>query len=219
MTSCNNSNPYPYKRLNRGVFIGHNSRLIYDECAYKDYLKESVSPLMYKLNPDQNFNCNSCLSTFGPRTSNGPRSFGVSNFIGSSYASSQDLVDNESILSNRNVIASKCKDGKVNDIDPTKYELMHARTCNSFLSPVDTHLTLSSDNYREMGINRFYDLPKNPQLNIFYPYDVNTRLETKDNYKPQIPKIIRKDLTLPQEIKGRNNACTTNCISTPEKLI
>jgi len=199
-------------KLNRGISIGHSSNPMYDECAYNDYLRESVSPMLYKLNPDQNNNCQACLTTFGPRPSMGARSFGVSNFVGDdSDVPSQDLVDTESILSNRNVIASRCKDGKVNDIDVTQFKLRHARVCNDFLSPIDSLQTAPRSNYREIGTNRFLDLPKNPQLNIFYPFDVNTRLEAKDNYNPKIPKVITYDLTRPQTIKGRNKVCKYKC--------
>ena len=81
--------------------IGHSSRLPYDRCAYSDSLQESVGPLLYNLDPTQINNCNACLSVFGPRTSSGPRSYGVSTTVGHVTAPSQQLVDVESILSNR----------------------------------------------------------------------------------------------------------------------
>ena len=154
--------------LNQGVNIGHSSRLLYDKCAYDDYLSESVAPLLYQLNPERIHNCDGCLSVFGPRSSAGPQSYGVSTTLGHQPAPSQKLVDVESILSNRNVLKSKCKDGQVNDIDVTKFQLQHARICNDFLDPLSTRLTNPPANYRGMSINRFYDLPKHPQANIFY---------------------------------------------------
>lgn len=201
--------------MNKGVNIGHSSKLIYDRCAYDDALSESVGPLMYRLNPHQINNCNACLSVFGPRARSGPPSYGVSTSVGHTTAASQDLVDVESILSNRNVIASRCKDGKVNDIDVTKFNLQHARVCNDFLDPVATHLTNPSQNYRGMSINRFFNLPKNPQANIFYDFAVNTKLEAKDNYRERVPRLIKYDPALPHELKGQNKPvrykCNTNC--------
>ncbi len=194
-----------------GLNIGHSSRLPYDKCAYDDYLSESVGPLLYRLNPNTINSCNSCLSVFGPRPSNGPRSYGVSTTTGHVTAPSQQLVDVESILSNRNVIASKCKDGKVNDIDVTKFQLQHARVCNDFLDPLATHLTNPPANYRGMSINRFFDLPKNPQANIFYPFAVNTKLEAKDNYRERVPRLMSFDPTLPNEIRGKNKPCRIHC--------
>jgi len=179
--------------LNQGVNIGHSSRLDYDRCSINDDISQSVSPLLYKLNPNQINNCNACLSVFGPRPTQGSRSYGVSTSVGHVNAPSQQLVDTESILSNRNVIASKCKDGKVNDIDVTKFHLQHARVCNDFLDPVATHLTNPAANYRGMSINRFFNLNKNPQSNIFYDFAINTQLEAKDNYRERIPRLIKYD--------------------------
>lgn len=186
-----------------------SSRLDYDACAYRDRLSESVSPLLYKLNPNQINNCEACLSVFGPRS--GHNGYGDSTTVGHRTAPAQDLVDVESILSNRNVIASKCKDGKVNDIDVTKFQLQHARICNDFLDPVATHLTNPSANYRGMSINRFYDLPTNPQQPIFWNFAVNTQLEAKDNYREKVPFSMRFDPALPRELKGLNKPCKYKC--------
>jgi hypothetical protein len=198
---------------NQGVNIGHSSRLLYDKCAFDDYLSESVAPLLYKLNPNQVNNCNSCLSVFGPRSGIGANSRGVSTTVGDVPIPGQALVDVESILSNRNVIASNCKDGKVNDIDVTKFKLQHARVCNDFLDPVATHLTNPSANYRGMSINRFYDLPRNAQSNIYYDFAVNSKLEAKDNYRERVPRLMKFDPALPKELKGKNKPCRYQCHS------
>ena len=123
-------------------------------CYYNDRLEQSVSPLLYRLDPNQINDCDSCLSVFGPRA--GHNGVGDSTVVNiHSTAPAQGLVDVESILSKRNVIASKCKDGKVNDIDVTKFRLQHARVCGDFLDPLATHLTNPPQNYRELAINRF----------------------------------------------------------------
>jgi hypothetical protein len=184
-----------------GLNIGHSSRLGYDKCYYDDRLSESVAPLLYKLNPYSVNNCSACLSVFGPRGSQGSQSYGVSTTTGHVTAPAQQLVDVESILSNRNVLASNCKDGKVNDIDVTKFNLQHARICNDFLDPISTRSTNPAANYRGMNINRFYDLDRNPQTNIFYPWDVNTKLEAKDNYRERVPRLMKYDQTLPSELQ------------------
>lgn len=200
--------------LNRGVNIGHSSRLGYDKCYYNQRLSESVSPLLYKMDPNSTNNCNSCLSVFGPRPSSGPNSAGVSTFVSSNtIAPAQKLVDVDSILSNRNVIASKCREGQVNDINVTQYKLQHARVCNDFLNPLSTSHSHPRPNYRGMSINRFINLPKDPQVPIFYDFAVNTKLEAKDNYRERIPRLIAWDPTLPREIPGRNRPCRYQCYS------
>ena len=112
---------------NNGVMFGHSSRLGYDDCYYDDRLRESVSPLAYRLSPDQIHNHNACFSSFGPRSCNSGA--GVSSLVGNTVTPKQDLVDVESILTNRNVLQSKCRDGKVNDIVVTKYKLQHPKVC------------------------------------------------------------------------------------------
>lgn len=191
---------YKYMALRNDVNIGHNSGFKADKCFYNDYLSESVGPLLYRLNPTQINNCQACLSVFGPRSSH--NGYGDSTTVGHTTAPAQDLVDVESILSNRNVIASRCKDGKVNDIDVTKFHLQHARVCNDFLDPVASHLTAPPQNYRGMSINRFTDLPKNAQANIFYDFAINTQLEAKDNYQERIPRLVKFDPSLPKEYTG-----------------
>lgn len=199
--------------LNKGVNIGHSSRLTYDKCYIEDDIAQSVNPLLYKLDPNQINNCEACLSVFGPRGSH--NGYGVSTTVGHRTSPAQDLVDVESILSNRNVVASKCKDGKVNDIDVTKFHLQHARVCNDFLDPIASHLTNPPQNYRELAINRFYDLPTHPQANIFWDFSVNTHLESIDNYREAVPRLIRYDPALPREFKGTNKPCkypvNSNC--------
>jgi hypothetical protein len=121
----------------------------------------------------------------------------------------QDLVDVDSILSNRNVPASKCGRFELNDINVTNFKLHHLPVCGHFLDRIDSRLTHPSKNYRGMSIDRFYDLQKNPQLPIFWNFAANTRLEAKDNFVRRIPDIINPDRSLPNAIPGRRppNEC------------
>ena len=180
---------------NRGINFGTSSRLGYDACFIKDDIEKSTGPLAYKLNPNQIKNCQACLPVFGPQI--GYMGYGDSTTVGNTTAPSQDLVDIESILTNRNVIASKCKDGGVNDINVLKFKLKHARICDDALYPIASHLTNPPATYREMAINRFIDLPTNPQMNVFWNESINTQLEAKDNYCEKIPKLRNNDPTLP----------------------
>jgi hypothetical protein len=188
------------------VNIGHSSRLSYDKCSFIDSLSESVSPLLYKLNPLQVTNCNDCLTTLGPRGS----SHGASTFVGNSNTPRLDLVDVESVMTNRNVLASKCKDGNVQDIDLTRFTLQHSRICNDFLNPISSRCTNPASNYRGVSVNRFYNLPKNPQANIFWNFATNTKLEAMDNYREKIPTIIKFDPALPKEFKGNDRCVSVN---------
>lgn len=159
--------------------IGHSSRLGYDECYYKDKLSQSVAPLSYRLDTNWRDNCNQCLSTFGPRPS---LKSGVSR------TSAQTFVDVESILTNRNIRKTKCKNDGSNHIDVTKYGLEHNAICTDYLNPFSSRLSYPAANYRDVAINRFYDLDRNPQANIFYDFAVNTKLEARDNFVFDIPR-------------------------------
>lgn len=179
--------------------FGYSSRLPYDDCAYPDKLKESTDPLSYRLNPHQIHNCKQCLSTLGPRS--GLMGQGVSTHIGHPVATAQYVTDVESILTNRNLPTSKCKNGEANPIDVTKFGLKHLGPCNTYLDPMASRLSYPPFNYREMPIDRFYNLPQNPQEPIFWNFAVDTRLETKDNFVYDLSRLKTNDPTLPTEYK------------------
>ena len=206
-SNCECSNP----SINKGcpkLNIGHSSRGSYDCCAYEDKLKESVSPLAYKLNANQIHNCDQCLSTLGPRSSYFGQ--GVSTSVGHPVATSQALVDVESVLSNRNLKKTKCRRDEVNHVDVNKFKLEHLRICNDYLNPLSSRLSYPAANYREMATNRFYNLNQNPQANIFWDFASNTTLEAKDNFMEDLPRP-RRDNSLPTEIKGANKECKIAC--------
>jgi hypothetical protein len=185
--------------------IGQSSRLPYDQCAYEDKLNESVAPLSYRMEPYRIDNCDACFSAFGPRGN-----YGVSTLTGHKTAPSQALVDLESVLTNRNVLQSKCKDGKVNDIDVSKFKLQHVRACDNYLDPVASRLTNPTANYRGVSINRFHDLDRDPQENIFWSFARNTTLEARDNYRVKVPKLADGDVN-PKPVAGQPAPCRMNC--------
>ena len=167
------------------LFTGHFSRTIYDKCAYPEELYESTAPYEYIVNPDRIHNCNGCLTTFGPR--GGLNGAGVSTPTGDVIAAAQKNVDIDSIMSNRNVPLSRCKRGKVNPIDVTRIKTRDIPECNVYLDAQHTKMTDPAMFYRGVAINRFFDLNKDPQANIFYDWATNTKLEAKDNFIPDLP--------------------------------
>lgn len=190
--------------------IGHFSRLPYDNCAYPDRLKESTDPLNYVLSVDQIYNCDRCLSTFGPRS--GYLGHGVSTIGDIRYAEAQDMVDLESVLSNRNVKYSDCKNGKVNPINPLKFKTHNSKICSSKLDPEYSRLTYAGTN-RDVATNRFYNTIHNAQDTIFWDFAINSSLEEKDNFNPTIPKLW-PDLVGPIEDLSNYKKCGLQCHST-----
>ena len=190
--------------MNRGgcdanVGIGHSTRQIYDDCAFNDKLTESVAPLQYRMNTNSIYNCQGCFSSFGPRSK-----YGVSMTVDNEPSVSQtsDLINIESILTNRNVQNSKCKNGQVNPINVAQFDLKHPRACKQFIDPLSSRLSDPSANYRDLSINRFYDLNRNPQKNIFWDFAANTSLEAKDNYVPDLPLPWKNTHSMPRSLHG-----------------
>lgn len=163
--------------------IGYSSRMPYDDDCYSDKLAESTYSLNYRINSNHVYNENRCRSNFGPRS--GYMGHGVSVPNDLDYAEAQSLVDLDSVFSNRNVRESKTKKGKVNPVNPVKtYTLYDSKVCNRVL---DTHYSLDShprSNYRDMEINRFENLSRNPQNHIFEDFARNSKLEAIDNFVP-----------------------------------
>lgn len=186
--------------------IGHSSRMIYDDDYYNDRVTESTGPMNYRLSPDQMYNCNSCLSTMGPRSSNLGRGYDVSRNFSTNYAPSQDLVDVESNLSNRGIPSTKSRKGRVNFTNANNNRLKHVRLCDDMLNPEASRLSMPPANYRGTSINRFFNLHNDPQANIFWDGAINTRLEATDNSKPYVPTPW-KELAQPQ---SQSNQYTTN---------
>lgn len=193
--------------------FGYSSRLSYDNNTYGDKLSESVAPLLYRLNTNRIANNSACISTFGPRS--GHNGCSVSTVIdydpSVNFSVAQDLVDFESTITNRKVVASSGKNGNVNDFDFSKIKLKNRPDCNKIIDPISSRLTLPSKNYKSIAVNRFYDLNKNPQEPIFWDFATNTRLEAKDNYKGNFPKLKYYDALLLEELGVEKLTCDEQC--------
>jgi hypothetical protein len=185
----------------QGLNIGQSTRLRNDKQYMKEKFKEATDPSRYRLNVVSRNNCNGCLSTLGPRSSQSPQSHGVSSFTTSRNAPALKLIDIDSVMSNRNVRASRTRDGKVNKINPTKFKLHHEQTCSNWFDPISTRLTDPVQNYRGISINRFYTTNRPSQLPIFWNFAKNTQLEARDNHRERIPNQMRQYDVYPKECK------------------
>lgn len=197
---------------NSGFNYGYSGNLAYDPETIADDIEQSTAPLMSVLDPNRVKNCSQCLSLNGPRA--GHNGWGNSIPVSEpSITPAQDLIDIDSIMSNRNVKQDRSKKGHVNMVDVFKFKTYDAQLCDRGLDPLNSTLTYPKQLYREMSINRFYDLNINPQANIFYPWAVNSQLEAKDNYDYPYPYFIGMDETLPKPINGKTRPCKTSCTS------
>lgn len=197
---------------NSGFNYGYSSNSAYDPSVIKDDIEQSTAPLMSILDPNRIKNCNQCLSLNGPRA--GHNGWGNSIPIQNpSLTPAQDLIDIDSIMSNRNVKNDRSKKGHVNTVDVFKFKTYDAKLCDRGLDPLNSVLTYPKQLYREMSINRFHDLNINPQVNLYWDWTVNTQLEAKDNYDYPYPYFINMDESLPKSIDGNTRPCKTKCES------
>lgn len=199
-----------------GLYVGHFSNTRYDTGVYPEELYESTAPYEYVMNPERIHNCNGCLTVFGPRSSrNGA---GVSTPRGDVVAAAQEYVDIDSVLSNRNMPISKLKRGRVNPIDVTKIKTQNLPICNDYLDAQNTRMSDPAMYYRGAPINRFFDPIKDPQANIYYDWGINSVLEAKDNFVPDLPVPLPEESKIQNTqwrpcsvpIKGNGN-CGTKC--------
>ena len=166
---------------NSGFNYGMSNNLRYDEQYITEDIQQSTAPLQSVMDPNRVKNCDQCLSLNGPRPSLGGwgDSIPLSN---PGLTPMQELTDIDSVMTNRNVKATKTRRGNVNDIDVFKYKTYDSKLCNKFLDPKPSLLTTPKQLYREMSINRFYNFNQNPQKNLYWNDTVNSQLEAKDNY-------------------------------------
>jgi hypothetical protein len=199
---------------NSGFNFGMSSRLQYDSHYITDNIEQSTAPILSVLDPTRVKNCNQCLSLNGPRA--GHNGWGNNIPIAEpGNTPAQELIDIDSIMSNRNVKQDRSKKGGVNEVDVFKFKTYDSVLCGKDLDPVPSILTYPKQLYREMSINRFYDLNTNPQVNIYYNGAVNSQLEAKDNYDSPYPYFIDNAEVLPTPVtrkpKGSNPNYNSEC--------
>jgi hypothetical protein len=154
--------------------------------------------------PDFANNCKKCYTDHGPRGQD----------MNVSVITNQNLIDVDSLLTNRSKIASDCKDGLVTDIKFDQYKKYHLPNCNKFMDRHDTRLTHPIHNYRGMTIDWFFEPRvgnRDEQCNIFWNFEENTRLTAKDSYRPDVPLPLDSTHALPQEKLKKNKDCLKYC--------
>lgn len=158
------------------------SRRLYDGCKTTDDLRLTTGPGRYQLDAPPQY----CNATFAPEPTIRQQKWGASQ--NGSYMK----TDVESDLFNINRPTTKNVCGNYNPATdkinaassvPVKEESFP----NTFSRLVDPPCTL-----RGSGINRWEWLCENPQESVMIPFDwnVTTRLQQKDQFRPCIPKPI-----------------------------
>lgn len=178
-----------------GVNYGESTRLSNDiETLKKDSLS-SLGPSLYTQDIQKVVNCDRCLTVDGngPRTSQGSYSYGVSTFSNNPLHPTFESVSVENMLSGRESTSKGLKGGRVTTINMNKYtqKLNHKNICPKILNPITSSLNMPVKSFREMTINRFYDLNLPIELtDSRFSYGRTTRMEAKDNHVEKMPYMI-----------------------------
>ena len=182
------------------------SRLPYDNCAYAQKMKRSVTPGDYRLYMGYGENSKKCLPLNAPINSNS----GVSSVRRVQETDFGKLVNAESHLTNRVTPVSLC-DEKSTDMVNKKLKVHHKPICSETVATVDTRFTHPVDTYRGLSLTNYHLTPYlhvNPQNNIqciSHRDGFHTRIWVKKNYilpkhgkweedksLPPKPKIVKK---------------------------
>ncbi len=168
---------------------GKFTNLMYDNDSYKEQVARSTNPLLYRLDPNSNVNCNKCFAQYGPRGHDSSVAVGKQ-------------IDVDSILRGLNKISSKSNiQDLMANLELENYDLDVLNNCDNTLETEYSRFTHPSHDVKGLNVPDLrlgYPL-HDPQCNIFENFQINTRLQAKDNHRPtwQIPLDQKK--SLPQE--------------------
>lgn len=169
------------------------NRLNWDNCTYKQDLKQSIGTADYILGTPR-VECRACFSTDpAMRMSSVPRiSTGISTCL------TTPLIDVDSELKLITRKASNCPTDKYLPSEKPFCKLSNFPDCQS-LPREDTRLSNPPCTLRCSGWNRWEWLCKNPQENSLVPFDfnINNRIIAKDNHRPCLQEPINQSAALP----------------------
>ncbi len=185
---------------------GKFTHLRYDDEAYSEEVTRSTDPMLYRLDPNYAVNCHKCFAPYGPRGAHD-----AADAVG-------QQIDVESILRGYSKISSKSNRQQVPDpLDG--YKNFIRCDCSDALETEYTRYTYPAYDIRGLTVRDLrFDYPiQDPQCQIFENFEVNTRLQAKDEHRAiwQVP-FNQRDL-LPTERLGKVKNCqaTLNCNYAP----
>jgi len=169
-----------------------SNRLIYDNCAFKDRLRQNNEQINYKLYTGYHYNCGSCRPKYSPGSG-----------YGDSYVSNPEIVkyndptddrwqiDVESELKNLGIKNSDCFTEKTNLLDMSKITYKHKPSCLKIYDPSfmqSTRLSYPAWDVKTWYVDRFDYLYKDPQdpSTIYWDRPLDTQLYTKDTYRTHV---------------------------------
>lgn len=170
-----------------------SNRLIYDDCAFSDFLRQNNDQFNHRLWSGYHFNCSRCRPKYSPGGDYGDSMVNNSEVI--KYKPELDdewNIDVESDLRNLKIKNSKAFDGGVNLLNMNKLTYDAKKSCNILFDPlthVYTRLTYPAFDVKVWYVNRFDYLYKDPQdpSTIYWDRGLDTKQYAKDTYRVDGP--------------------------------
>lgn len=183
-----------------GQFTG----LKYDPAAYSEAVNRSTNQLTYRLDPNYVINCGRCIPNIGTSQFNKPEL--------------NNKIDVDSILRGYTKIKSKSNQEKLPD-SIKSYNITPLPSCDSKMEPIYTRYDHPVQDVKGKQVDDLrlsYPL-HDPQCNIFERFDVDTRLQAKDNHRANWQMPMDQSGLLPTEKLGKNKRleCHTSCKFAP----
>lgn len=187
---------------------GKFTNLQYDKEAYDDKIARTTNPLLYKLDPNYAVNCKSCFAPHGPK---GSYNHDNARINGDIVANVGDKIDIDSILKGISKVNSKSNRQQIPD-SLQHYPVQKLSECPNALESQYSRYTHPAHDVRGLTVpDMRFDYPMyDPQCQIFENFEVNTRLQSKDNHRAVWPTPLDQTKALPNPIP-QSNALTFNC--------
>ncbi len=172
---------------------GQFTRSKYDEPYFLARINQSVAPMHNRLYVGQKRNCNKCLPLTG------------SYYFGDRFDSKNpNQVNIETVLKRQNRPWGSARD-RVHWINPKMHNFDVPTVCSKFNDQMPTLLTHPKEHFKEIVLDRFYDLQRDQSAFIFWDTAQNSRLNAKDNYKVKYPILIDINSSLPPSQRNYKN--------------
>lgn len=183
---------------------GKHTNLSYDPNTYQERVSQSTNPLSYRLDANSVVNCGACYAPYGPSGSENNHNVG-------------DIIDVDSIL--RGIDRKHSK--SFQDQLPRSLEGLAMRPnplCAQRFETEYTRYTHPARDIKGLTVEDMrMDYPlHDPQCRIFENFQVNTRLQAKDNHKAVWQTPMDQSQLLPKERQPvKNCTVTVNCDYAP----
>lgn len=185
---------------------GRFTHLRYDQEAYAEEVTRSTDPMLYMLDPNYAVNCGKCFAPYGPRGAHDD-----ADVIG-------QQIDVDSILRGVSKISTKSNRQQIPD-SLAGYKKVMPPDCSEALESEYTRYTYPAYDIRGLTTRDLrYDYPlHDPQCQIFENFEINTRLQAKDEHRAIWQSSFSDRDLYPTERLGQVKNCNIglNCNYAP----